>query len=163
VTAVLSSGNSRTAIHFLYAWPHGSGGFHCGWAAAPNLYCGNLGTGNFILSVRTWDANLQNTVIRASSLGDKLTSADIDSLTHKYAIDRIVVPEPATRKSVIRYVTSCPPPWFKTRRSPLDHPKRGSTAKIKIYQFTNPAANPEKQLKIRVRKLQKDFYVELDD
>jgi hypothetical protein len=127
------------------------------------LYCGNLGTGNFILSVRTLDSNLQNTVIRASSLGNHLTSAEIESLAHKYAIDRIVVPEPGTPQICDTLRSDRPASMVLTKEIVLDSSDTMLDGKLKIYRFTNPAANPDPRLKIRIRKLQKYVDIQLDD
>jgi hypothetical protein len=154
------------AIPWQPATPHMQGPAEAAAAimdGAPHrvLYCGTVGTGSFIFAARSLDPKLQTTVIRADSLGAKLSAAQVDELAHRYAIDTIVVPDSNQSSQPCDALHSdVPPAMLLKSEIPLNSSDANLVGKFKIYRFTNLSLNPEKRLKINVRKLRRQVEVE---
>jgi hypothetical protein len=126
------------------------------------LYCGKLGTGNFVFSVRSRDPKLQSIVIRADSLDSKFTAADIDQFARRYGIDFIVAPQPAKAEPCDALRAGVPPTMVLKSEVPLQSSDANQVGSIKIYRYTSPSPDPERNVKIRVRKLRRHIEVGLE-
>jgi hypothetical protein len=126
------------------------------------LYCGKLGTGNFVFSVRSRDPKLESVVIRADSVGQSFATADIEEFARRYGIDFIVAPQPVRAETCDALRAGVPPTMILKGEVPLESSDPNLVGSIKIYRFTDPLPNPENRVRIRVGKMQRDLYVEME-
>jgi len=125
------------------------------------LYCGGLGTGNFIFGVRVADPRLQTVVLRADKLGGQLSASELEQFAHRYGVEMIVAPKPQVPQPCDSLATAAPSTFVLERELPLVSSVPSLNGKISIYRFTNPSPTPEKTLRVKIPKIRGDLDLQL--
>lgn len=117
------------------------------------LYCGVVGTGNFIFGVRAADPWLRTVVLRADKLGKRLSTSELEQFAQRYGVEMVVAPRAEIEQPCDSLGAGAPSTFILERELPLVSSRRSLNGKISIYRFANPSPAPEKTLRVKIPKI----------